>query len=120
MNLRSTSVEGVATFEMIPGCSQLEAGGSSEFVEGVLNLLGDQVRLLIDLSGAEYMNSRALGVLVSGINAAIERGVEVRLTGLSAGVREVFRVTRLDRIYDIHRGRKEAIASFLEIDGRDG
>ena len=73
-------------------------------------------KFVIDLEGVEYIDSRDLGILVHGVNSALAAGIEVKIVGPTEAVREVFRVTHLDRVYDVFPDRKEALASF----GPDG
>lgn len=112
MDIGSAIIGDVVILELALQAGQSDASGSREFRETLVDRLGELRKLLIDLAGVEYLNSRLLGILVSGVNAAIERGAEVRLIGMRPAIREVFRVTRLDRIYEIRDSREDALASY--------
>lgn len=66
-----------------------------------LNQLVDQYEckvLALDLSGARMVPSAVLGALTS----VYKRGVKVHVYNPSSEVREVLRITRLDRILQVH------------------
>jgi anti-sigma B factor antagonist len=72
----------------------------------------DGPRLVVDLSGLDFIDSSGLAALVSGFKAASERGGSLRLCGLGRQVASVFALTRLDRVFEIFPGLEEALASF--------
>lgn len=55
-------------------------------------------RIIIDLSGTEFIDSSGLGALVSSLKKARQAGGDVRVAGLSPQVQTVFRLTNLDRV----------------------
>lgn len=69
---------------------------------------------VFDFSGVGYLSSRALGLLL-GIQRDLARnGGDLKLAGLSEENREVFRVTKLDAVFDIYPDAKAAIEAFLK------
>jgi anti-anti-sigma factor len=78
-----------------------------------LDDLADQRRcrkLVIDLSGVEYVSTFVLGLLVMLRRQALSHGGEVVLCGLSPVVREIFDRTRLSRSWDIRESKADAFA----------
>ena len=57
-----------------------------------------RVNILLDLEGATYLDSAALGVLVRAYKDARSRGGEVALTHVPADVQALLEYTRLDTI----------------------
>lgn len=57
--------------------------------------------LILDLSEVAVMDSSGLGALVSVLKGLGVKG-ELRVVGLSPAVRELFRLTRMDRVFKIY------------------
>ena len=73
-------------------------------VREVLSSIIDQgqTSLLINLAQVEYIDSTGLGMLVSIQKRAVMRGGSVRLQGLNGLVKELFELTRLTTVFEIH------------------
>lgn len=56
---------------------------------------------LIDLSQVDYIDSSGLGVLVALQKRALEQQGVLQLHGLSGVVKELFELTRLNKIFEI-------------------
>jgi len=69
-------------------------------------------RLLIDLSKVNYMNSTAIGVLVSAQTTYSKKGWQVKLCGINKNISNIFVITKLTLVFDVFDTRAEAIASF--------
>jgi len=69
-------------------------------------------KLLIDLSSVTYMNSTAIGVLVSALATYSRKGWQIKLCGVNKNIDSIFVVTKLSLAFDVHDTRKEAIAAF--------
>ena len=68
-------------------------------------------KLILDLSGIEYLDSAGLGVLIL-LNANMKvRGGHLRLVGPGAKVLEVLKMTHTDSILKIDRNLEAALAS---------
>jgi anti-sigma B factor antagonist len=83
--------------------------------EAMLKLLEAGARhLVIDLKGADYLDSTALGLLVGMLKRVREREGSLRLVGPKARVRKVFEITRLDQVFPIFESEAEAIAGIAQ------
>ncbi len=71
----------------------------------------DTHRLLIDFSGVTYMNSSAMGVLVSAHTSFSRRGWQLKLCSLNNQVNVIFVVTKLNTVFSIFKTREEALKS---------
>ena len=56
---------------------------------------------MIDCSGLEYISSAGLGVLLGTFKRLDEKGASLKLTGMRKLVRDVFRYSRMDTIFEI-------------------
>ena len=61
-----------------------------------------QVELVCDLTEVSLLDSSGLSALVSGLKATRERGGFLKLAGLNEQVAKVFRLTMLDRVFQLY------------------
>ncbi|MCG3178095.1 MAG: hypothetical protein BIFFINMI_00418 [Phycisphaerae bacterium] len=69
------------------------------------------VRLVLDFANVEHLSSRALGTLISLMKRVNMKKGRLALSNIAARIFDVFRITRLDRSFDIYTTREEAIAA---------
>ncbi len=55
----------------------------------------------VDMSELTFISSAGLRVLIATQKRLEPKGIKLRLRGLSRHVREIFRITRLDAVFDI-------------------
>ena len=58
-------------------------------------------QFVVNLSGVDYIDSSGLGVLVAVHKRALQNGGTVILIGMQGTVKELFELTRLDKVFDI-------------------
>jgi len=69
----------------------------------------EPARLIVDLSGVEYMDSSGLATLVAAMRSARSAPrVTMVLCGLNDTVRAIFEIARLDQFFEIAESRHEA------------
>jgi anti-sigma B factor antagonist len=56
---------------------------------------------LIDLEGVDYIDSSGLGTLVALQKRALRQGGSIQIKGLNGLVKELFELTRLNKVFDI-------------------
>lgn len=56
---------------------------------------------IFDLTEVPYMDSRSLGMLVRHHVRCQGRGIRLKITGISPRVRELFRITKIERVLSI-------------------
>ena len=69
-------------------------------------------KLLIDLGGVTYLNSTAIGVLVSSHASYARKGWHIRLCGMNKNITNIFVITKLTLVFDVFDTRAEALKSF--------
>ena len=69
-------------------------------------------KLLLDFSTVDHLSSAALGMLINANNKIRETNGQLRLTNIKVQILEVFKITRLDKLFKIFPTRAEALASF--------
>ena len=77
---------------------------SSAVREKLTDLLDDGVTLLVlNLSGLEYVDSSGLGVLISIHKRCLQKGGKMVVSGLRGMVDDLFKLTRLDLVFNIEQ-----------------
>jgi len=90
----------------------LDAANSMEFREAVESLIERGTRLLIDMENVTFVDSSGLGSILSLKRDLGERRGELKICGMLDSVASMFSLVRMDRVFDIHRTRDEAVEAF--------
>jgi len=69
-------------------------------------------KLLISFNNVDHLSSAALGTLITVNNKIKAKGGKLRLADIDPQIYEVFVITKLNRIFDIHDTVDEAVSSF--------
>jgi anti-sigma B factor antagonist len=69
-------------------------------------------RLVLDFSDVSFMSSAMLGQIMRVSKQSEANQIELKLSGISPQIMEVFRLTQLDKVLDIHKTEEDAIAAF--------
>jgi anti-sigma B factor antagonist len=111
---------GIKTSSLDNGIGLIEAKGSLvggdetlELRQAVAGFLEREYsKLLIDLGGVTYMNSTAIGVLVSAHASYSRKGWHIKLCGMNKNITNIFVITKLTLVFDVYDTRDEAVRSF--------
>jgi len=71
-------------------------------------------KLIIDLSNVTYLNSTAIGVLVSAHTTYSRKKWHIKLCGINKNINSIFVITKLTLVFDVHDTREEAVKSFKQ------
>ncbi len=80
--------------------------------EVLLESVGRSQKVLVDLSGVDYIDSSGVASLVEAFQQAKRRGSEFALVAVSAAALRVLSLARLDKVFVIH----ETLAGGLDGD----
>ena len=69
-------------------------------------------KLLLSFANVDHLSSAALGTLITINNKVKSREGQLRLTNIDPQIYEVFVITKLNKLFDIHETTEEALASF--------
>ncbi len=72
----------------------------------------DSPKLLISFRNVDHLSSAALGTLITINNRVTGKGGQLRLSDIEGQIFEVFKITKLDRLFEIHDTAAEAIKTF--------
>jgi anti-sigma B factor antagonist len=67
--------------------------------------------VVIDLTGATFVDSTALGVLLGAMKRQRARGGRFRVVAPRTEIRRIFEMTLLDRVFDLDLSRQDALAA---------
>lgn len=77
------------------------------------SLVSDNMkRIVIDLSGVNYMNSSGIGTLIACLTTVRNGGGELRLANVGGKVQNLFVITQLVKVFDTYETVDRALASF--------
>ena len=71
-----------------------------------------QPKLLISFSNVDHLSSAALGTLITINNKIRAKDGQLRLANIDAQIYEVFVITKLNKLFQIHESIEQAEASF--------
>lgn len=66
-------------------------------------------RIVVDLSGVDFIDSSGLGALIGGLKAARQAGGDLRIAAAGDQVLTVLKLTNLDRILTPHATVEDAV-----------
>jgi anti-anti-sigma factor len=89
----------------------VEGEESSALQHEIDHLLDDVPYVVLDVAEMEFIDSSGLGLLVRLLNRATFAGGDLKLGGASPRLREILRVTKLEKILKPHATVGEAIAA---------
>ncbi|MEZ5118007.1 MAG: STAS domain-containing protein [Candidatus Nanopelagicales bacterium] len=72
-----------------------------------------QTRLVLDLTGVDFLDSTGLGVIVKALKRTRERGGGLALVVTEERIRKVFRITGLDAVVPLHSSVESALSEPL-------
>lgn len=112
MGIKSSTLDGGIALLEVSG--SLIGGEETDKVRAAVAGFVDREyqKLIIDLSGVTYLNSTAIGVLVAAQTSYARKGWQIKLCGVNKNINNIFVVTKLTLVFDVHDTRQGAMASF--------
>lgn len=104
------------------GVTRVEFLDRNILEEASIQQIGDEIsgliehatspKLLIDFDNVEHLSSAALGTLITINNKIRQKGGQLRLSNIDPQIYEVFVITKLNKLFQIHDNNDKALASF--------
>ena len=69
-------------------------------------------KIVLDFTNVEYLSSAALGKLITMDKKVKAAGGKLRLCSIRSDILEVFKITRLDKLFTIRENREKALEGF--------
>lgn len=110
MNISARRME-KATILDVTG--NIDMSNSPEVRKVLLRELHDKAvsRVLLNLSAVNYIDSSGVASLVEGLKASRDSGARFILFGLSESAREVLKISRLLKLFEVYDDEAQAIAA---------
>jgi len=111
--LKISNTDGVTLVEFIDRNILDEANiqAISEEITSVIES-ADVPKLLISFSNVDHLSSAALGALITINNKTREKSGQLHLANIDPQIYEVFVITRLNKLFNIHETTDEAQSAF--------
>ena len=88
---------------------RIDAAGAIQFKVSMLELTkADSARVVLDMSQVAFLDSSGLGAVVA-VMKALGPQRKLELSGLTPTVEKVFRLTRMDSVFTIHKSLPETL-----------
>lgn len=106
------NVENVAIVTLL-GEKILEALDVQALGDSIMPLVErkDGINLMLDFSNVQFLSSSVLGLLIRISKKVYETGGQLRLCSIRDSIMEIFRITRLDKVFEIYPDREQALDS---------
>ncbi|MFA5293033.1 MAG: STAS domain-containing protein [Phycisphaerae bacterium] len=79
--------------------------------DSIMPLIDSPVNLVIDFSSVRFLSSAVLGLLIRISKKISEHEGRLKLCGIGPRIYDIFKITRLDEIFDIYDDPKKAMLS---------
>jgi anti-sigma B factor antagonist len=74
-----------------------------------------KIRLLLNFCNVDHLSSAALGMLITLNRKIQEQRGELKLSDINRQIFEVFKITKLNRVFVIHETADQALAGFGQV-----
>ena len=76
----------------------------------------DGITLILDFGNVKYLSSAVLGLLIRISKRVYERDGHLRLCNIHPKIHEIFRITRLTKVFDIYESLESATQGLSSTD----
>ena len=110
MKLSTRTVDGILVVDCI---GRIIFGEESASLRDTLrDLIPQNKKIILNLSGVNYIDSGGLGTLVALYTSARNSGGSIKLANLTQRVGDLLQVTKLLTVFDVYDSEERALESF--------
>jgi anti-sigma B factor antagonist len=88
---------------------------SADLRDTVRMVIAQSKRVVLNLSGVNYIDSGGLGTLVSLFATARNNGGSIKLSNLTKRVGDLLQVTKLVTVFEVYDNEEKAIESYHRV-----
>lgn len=93
---------------------RIDASGAPDLKGKMVDWInGGRNHIVLDLSNVDFIDSSGLGTIVSILKTLGNKG-DLRISGLKETVMSLFRLTRMDRVFQIYPSAEDAIMALSD------
>jgi anti-sigma B factor antagonist len=85
-----------------------------ESIMSVIESAPDGIKLILDFSNVRFLSSAVLGLLIRISKRIYENGGKLMLCNINPKIYEVFKITRLTKVFDIYKDIESATENLSE------
>ncbi|MHB0912861.1 MAG: STAS domain-containing protein [Armatimonadota bacterium] len=90
----------------------LDSYTCSKLRQAIISLINEgDFRVVIDMSGVNYIDSSGLGTLVGGLRRTMEQGGGLALTGAGPQITKVMTITGLIKVLNLFHTESDAVSN---------
>jgi anti-sigma B factor antagonist len=91
----------------------LEQNDIEALADSVMSVIeqGEKMNLVLDFCNVQFLSSSVLGLLIRISKKIYEQNGQLKLCNISSKIYEVFKITRLTKIFDIYKDVQDAVDS---------
>ncbi len=75
-----------------------------------------RINLVLDFSNVKFLSSAVLGLLIRVSKKVYERDGQLRLCNINPKIYEIFKITRLTKVFDIYPSTENAVEGLAALD----
>jgi anti-sigma B factor antagonist len=90
----------------------LDAQNAKTIKAELQSLLEPEMKVILDVSDVEILDSSGLGVVISCLRQLSSSGGDLKLAGVSKKLRTIFELVRFHHVLDLFSSREEAIRAY--------
>ena len=107
-----------ATITTFTSESILEEKDIQALRESIMSVIeqAERINLILDFCNVRFLSSAVLGLLIRISKKIYERDGQLRLCNINPKIHEVFKITRLTKIFDIYKDTEDAVESLPAAD----
>lgn len=107
-----------ATIATFTAQSILEEKDIQALRESIMSVIEqtERINLILDFCNVRFLSSAVLGLLIRISKKIYERDGQLRLCNINPKIHEVFKITRLTKIFDIYKDTEDAVESLPTAD----
>ena len=111
--LRVVDHDGVTRIEFLDR-NILDEANIQQIGEEITRIVADrsEPKVLISFENVDHLSSAALGTLITINNKIRSKEGQLRLANIDPQIYEVFVITKLNKLFQIHDSTEQALASF--------
>jgi anti-sigma B factor antagonist len=110
LKLSTRIVDGIAVLDC---AGRIVFGDESSLLRDVARrLINENKRIVLNLSGVNYIDSGGLGTLVSLFTTAQKAGGSIKLANLTERVGDLLQVTKLLTVFEVYDSEEKALDSY--------
>jgi anti-sigma B factor antagonist len=111
MKFKTKEINGITVIELD---GNVMGGPDASALNNFLHKLitEEKNHVVVDLKAVSFINSSGLGMLIGGLTTLRHSGGDLKLARASKKIENLLEMTKLLKVFDLHKNVNNAIASF--------